>query len=148
MTLEKKVLFICSANYNRSVMAEAIYNHLSKSQKAHSAAVYDYGIVGWDTSNYVKQVLAEKGITLQEHKVRLWGMPMIEQAKGIYILTQDISEELNKALEQCASKVKQWDIPDPQGTYDIEKYREARDVLWEKIASEMQKERYKVRKSK
>jgi len=146
MTLERKVLFICAANYNRSVMAEAIYNHLKKSKKAQSAAANDYGMIGWDTSDYVKQVLAEKGIKLQKHRVRLWKKHMIEQAERIYVMTRYIPDELQSVLEKHNKKVKKWEIPDPQGTFDIEKYREARNVLWRKITAEIKKEYYQARK--
>lgn len=35
-----RVLFICKGNYYRSQMAEAIYNHLTKSHDAFSAGTY------------------------------------------------------------------------------------------------------------
>lgn len=38
----KKILFICQANVGRSQMAEAFYNHHTRSSAAMSAAVEDF----------------------------------------------------------------------------------------------------------
>lgn len=121
----KFILFICKGNSGRSQMAEAFFNHLSKTGKAISAGTEpDERIHPWTV-----QVMKEAGIDVSQQKPKLLTNELMEKADKIIVLDSDLLENI---LPDYLSKVDNWSIEKLLEKH-IEQIREIRDQIKRKV---------------
>ena len=107
----EKILFVCYGNVGRSQMAEAYYNHFTKSTKAISA-----GTDPTTPERYSKpgleiiKVMKEEGMDISKKKVKMINVNMVKNSKKIYILCK---QELCPNFLLDSNKVVFWNIMDP-----------------------------------
>lgn len=81
-----RILFICFANISRSQMAEAFYNHYTKSRSARSAGVTDYREKYHNKPHRgVVEVMAEKGIDVSEQSINFLRPEMIDVVDKVVV---------------------------------------------------------------
>ena len=125
-----KILFVCFANVIRSQIAEAYYNHFTKSKNASSA-----GVSFTHVSKYkhpIKEaieVMKEEDIDMSKQEVELLRGDMVEKADKIYVLCD---EDHCPYFLSSSGKVKYWNIADPLFT-TMKNYRKIRDSIKEKV---------------
>lgn len=85
--LRKKILFICQANVGRSQMAEGLYNHLSKSTGAISAAVEDFREkYDFRPTAEIVESMSERGIDISKQRMKLVTPEMCDLVDKIVVL--------------------------------------------------------------
>ena len=125
----KHILFVCTGNSCRSVMAEGFFRHLTVERaldiKTSSAGVS--AVDGYPPTAETVQTMSEEGIDVSGHRSRKLTLEMVTQADKIFAMErthkQIILENWPQAREkvflmtQFASPVRthgsQVDIPDP-----------------------------------
>ena len=120
----KKILFVCYGNVGRSQMAEAFYNHLTKSKDAFSA-----GTDPKTPKKYPKipeeiyKIMLEEGIDISSQKVKLINKKFINEARKIFIMCK---KELCPNYLINSNKTTYWKITDPykMNLYDRTKIRD------------------------
>ncbi len=106
-----KILFVCRGNVGRSQMAEAFYNHYTKSRNAFSA-----GVIKKAPKLYPKlpaqilETMKEKDIDVIRQKVKLLTTKMVLKADKIFVIC---SKNLLPNYVLNSKKVKYWKIKDP-----------------------------------
>ena len=122
----KKVLFVCYGNVGRSQMAEAYYNHFTKSNQAISA-----GTDPTTPARYAKpsleviKAMKEDGIDISGNKVKTITADMVKNSEKIYVLCK---QELCPSFLLAFNNVIFWNIRDPY-KIDINGTRVIRDEI-------------------
>jgi protein-tyrosine-phosphatase len=132
-----KILFVCSGNVGRSQMAEAFYNHYTKSKNASSA-----GISRSTPRLYpnlpleIFQVMKEEGIDVSEQMAKTLTKGMVDNADRIFVMCE---REICPDFLLNSRKTAFWQIEDPHkmGMGDI---RKVRDEVKSKVISIIQKD--------
>ena len=128
----KKILFVCLGNVARSQMAEAFYNHFTKSQSGISAGVLDYTPKKYGHPiREVIEVMREEGLDVAQQQVKEITPEMAAEADDIFVMCQ--REECPDFLLSFP-RVTFWDIADPFGTH-MDSFRSVRDEIKKKILS-------------
>jgi arsenate reductase (thioredoxin) len=128
----KKILFICSGNVGRSQMAEAYYNHFTKSNKAISAGTDPTTPARYSQPSFeVIIVMKEDGIDISGNKVKTVNAEMVKNSEKIYILCKP---ELCPAFLLASNKITFWDVKDPY-KIDVNGTRIIRDEIKRYILS-------------
>jgi len=123
----KRVLFVCVENSCRSQLAEAISNHLfSNHLKAFSAGSRPSGKVN------PKAIASLKGIGIG-HKGKSKSIGEVKGSDFDFIVGMGCGDECPNIP---GSKRIEWNIPDPK-EFDLEKFDEIRDLIKEKIVSDL-----------
>ncbi len=133
------VLFVCSGNINRSVMAQGILQAmLSRTRFKDHVQVHSAGTLDLPPSpahEYTIKVCSENNIDVTRHVSRHLNKHMLENADVVIIMAMDHKYFIDKKYPQYAEKVvllKQWhhrkklilpSVSDPMG-YEIDVYRE------------------------
>jgi protein-tyrosine-phosphatase len=136
-TRPQAVLFVCSMNAVRSVIALSLAKHyFGKSIYFESAGVHK-----GEHDGFVDEVMDEMGIETQRHKPKT--MEELEEWEGMNfdLIISLAPEAHHKALEYTrtlALNVEYWPTPDPTLSQDkrelkLEGYRALRDMLALKI---------------
>ena len=125
-----KTLFICRSNVGRSQIAEAYYNHFTKSKDAVSAATNpDAPLKHKKFLPSVIKIMAEDKISMEGAFVKLITPKMIQQCEKIYVMCK---KEQCPAFLITSEKVIYWDVEDPY-TMTIEETRKIRDLIKSKV---------------
>src|SRR5208283_761320 len=108
-----KVLFICRSNAERSQVAAAFFNRLSKRNRAVSAgtSVEQEGAVGQPAGRIVTELMLDIGYDLQKVK-RKQLTPKLAKSADIIIVTlsdSDIKERLPDYVKH-SPKSRFWDL--------------------------------------
>ena len=99
----KRILFVCTGNSCRSVMAEGLMRHRLKHagiETIHVESAGVFAIDGMSPTRETQQVLADVGIDCGAHRARLLSPPMIEAADIIFVMER---LHLDQVLRRCPS---------------------------------------------
>ena len=125
-----KILFVCYGNVGRSQMAEAYYNHFTKSNKAISAGTDPTTPARYSQPSFeVISVMKEEGIDISGNKVQTVNTEMVKNSEKIYILCKP---ELCPSFLLASNKIAFWNVKDPY-KIDINGTRIIRDEIKEKV---------------
>ena len=127
-----KTLFICLGNVDRSQMAEAFYNHFTRSSDASSAGLIQktpklYPRLPDDICN----VMAEQGIDVSNQKVKTVNEDMVNAAERIFVMCE--KEHCPDYLLK-SSKAVFWQVEDPYKK-SFDELRSIRDEIKAKVKS-------------
>lgn len=125
-----KTLFICHANVGRSQMAEAYYNHLTKSKESFSAgvrkeAVRKYPILPQE----ILDLMFEDGVIVTDQRPKAITEDMVNQSSRIYVLCK---KELCPDFLLNSGKVTFWVVEDPY-RMTLDEMRKVRDLIKSKV---------------
>lgn len=125
-----KVLFICTNNLCRSVMATAVFNKLA--DKRSIDAVSDSAGLAAYTEEKVDalavEVMKEIDIDISSHLSKNITPQMLNEYDFLFVMTNAHKENLTAFDESISSKIKVMDIDDPYGK-GIEEYRVCRNNI-------------------
>ena len=128
----RSVLFVCTMNAVRSPMAAALLRHI----KGRDLYVESAGVHAGELDPMMVQVMAELGITLDDHHPRNF-----EEFSGHdFDLVVALSREAERHAGARAVQVEYWQTADPtqaEGSHEQRKaaYRAVRDGLRRQIAA-------------
>jgi protein-tyrosine-phosphatase len=93
-----RVLFICRSNAERSQIAEALFNGLSKKNRASSAgiAVENEGRSGWPPGRVATELMMDLGYDIQKGKRRQLTKKLFDEADMVIVILS--SSEVRKFL--------------------------------------------------
>ena len=127
-----KILFVCSGNVGRSQMAEAYYNHFTKSRNASSAGTDSETPKKYSALPHeIIMLMKEESVDVSKNKVKLINDEMIKNADKIMVMC-----EKNKCPEMIigAEKTTFWEVTDPYKA-KIDDMRKIRNIIKAKVLS-------------
>ena len=121
----KTVLFICVHNAGRSQMAEALTNYLAADRGVGVRAESAGTIAGERINPVAVSVMAEIGISIDDHKPKQITQDMVKRAEKVITMGCGVD------AAACPARflvTEDWGLDDPAGQ-PIEKVREIRDLI-------------------
>jgi protein-tyrosine phosphatase len=119
------ILFVCTGNICRSPMAAAFYRARTQREgddvRVESAGTW--GVEGEPASAYARAVMAERGISLDDHVARTVTRAMMEDADLVIVMTRSHRDALAAEFPFARRKIRllsqvggiEYDIADPYG---------------------------------
>lgn len=158
--MTKNILFVCTGNTCRSIMAQALFQQLASNQgelsrmEIHSAGLAAFP--GDGASEHARQALREEGVKVDDHRARMLSPEMVEEADLVLTMTRRHKETILALMPQAEGRVfvlKEYcfsagetpclDVGDPYGLSPqayrrvIQEFKEILPRLWEKIKGEV-----------
>ena len=121
------ILFVCTANVCRSPVAEVIFSNWLTRQAIpgdwHVTSAGTWALSGQVASNYSREVLAEQGLNLGEHRSRRVDRGMLEGADLVLCMTRSQVEAIQIEFPEHAGRIHLltaitgpgYDVADPYG---------------------------------
>jgi protein-tyrosine-phosphatase len=104
----KRILFVCTGNSCRSVMAQWFLRHLLRQAGVDTIAVESAGVFainGMTPTRETKRVLQDVGVDCAEHRARLLTEELAEAADLIFVMELFQAEELLRRAPGARGKV-------------------------------------------
>ena len=103
----KKILFVCTGNSCRSVMAEGLFKHLTADRAAEfSVSSAGTGAVdGYPASEQTIRVMKEEGVDVTEHQSQRLTFEMVRSSDRIYVMETAHKEFVLRLCPEAAGKV-------------------------------------------
>jgi len=149
--IKKKILFVCTGNTCRSVMAAALAQRAlaGMSLEGVQVEIASSGLVampGDSASPGAVTVMRQKGIDLSDHRAALLTRRDVEDADLVLTMTSGHQEALCRLIPSCTGKIHilaryagaVGDVSDPFGQSD-HIYRQVAAALEELVASALQR---------
>ena len=140
LLIERYILFVCTGNSCRSVMAKAMLEKflkqacLSNKVKVDSAGTSSYS--GMIAAQNTIDVMKEAGADVSTHKGKSVTPDLLRKSDSIFVMGRSHRSAVLGILPEADSKLKllkeNQDIPDPIGK-SLEEYRRIRDIIENEI---------------
>ena len=104
----KRILFVCTGNSCRSVMAQGLMQHMFKRAGMESLAVESAGVFAIDgmlPTRETQRVLQDVGIDCSMHRARTLTVDMVEASDLILVMEQFQADEIIRRLPGAKRKV-------------------------------------------
>lgn len=136
------LLFVCSGNTCRSVLAEALARKIAARRGIEDLNVSSAGTNAWENAPATDEALLvgmERDLDLTDHRSRKLTPAIVSEADLIFVMTPGHLEPVKQmggrgkahVIDEYASGTANHGISDPYGG-DLETYRHTADVLeWE-----------------
>ncbi len=105
---KKHVLFVCSGNTCRSVIAEALFKKMMRDKKREDVEVYSAGVMalsGSPASQGAKDILAKDGIDVSGHIAREVTRELLNASDLILVMEKRHEEEILKISPEAKNRV-------------------------------------------
>jgi protein-tyrosine-phosphatase len=103
----KRILFVCTGNSCRSVMAEGLMRHVLSRAGIDSVTVESAGVFavqGMEATRETARVLQEAGIDCAAHRARALTLEMITGADLVFVMEPFQAEEVIRRVPAARSK--------------------------------------------
>jgi protein-tyrosine phosphatase len=125
----KNILFVCTGNSCRSVMAEGLFRKLTEA-RAHEFSVASAGISamdGFPATEETIRAMAEVGVDVSGHRSRRLTYDMIRTADEIYVMEEIHRELILRIAPEAEHKV--FLLTDVAGARERSGYNEIPDPI-------------------
>ena len=119
--MKKNILFVCTCNSCRSVMAEGLFRHLVSGHTGRFSvgSAGTHALDGLEASEQAVQVMKQEGIDVSSHRSRHLTAAMVRRADKIFVMENRHKQSILQSWPEASEKVHllgNAEIPDPIGT--------------------------------